>query len=99
MPNPKAYQCVKKVLKEICEVKFWASIAPLMQCVETPKAQALADEFVSQLVAYSRREYPFTDPLGSESVLEWWKELELHPKACILVGLEEVLPLAPNPRH
>jgi hypothetical protein len=84
--NPKAYRRVKKALKEIlrCEVEFWkknpstASITPLMNRVGSSKA--LADEFVSQLVAYSRGEYPFTDPVGKKLVLEWWTDLAIHPK-------------------
>ncbi|THU80342.1 hypothetical protein K435DRAFT_874483 [Dendrothele bispora CBS 962.96] len=92
-PNPKAYCRVKTALKNIlrCEVELYqrnpstASIAPLMKLVGN--AKALAEEFDTQLVACSRGEYPFSDPLGSKSVLEWWQELSLHPKGRALAFL------------
>lgn len=88
--NPKAYRRVKKALKEVlrCEVELWkehplsSSLTPLMTQVNTVKV--LAEEFVSQLITYSRGEYPFSDPVGDKSVLEWWTELGKHPKARVL---------------
>ncbi|KAE9396991.1 hypothetical protein BT96DRAFT_996174 [Gymnopus androsaceus JB14] len=32
-------------------------------------------------------EYPFSDPVGEKSVLEWWTELGMHPKARTLAYL------------
>ncbi|KAJ3890251.1 hypothetical protein GG344DRAFT_78014 [Lentinula edodes] len=49
--------------------------------------KVLAEEFVSQLITYSRGEYPFSDPVGDKSVLEWWTELGKHPKARVLAYL------------
>ncbi|KAJ3846308.1 hypothetical protein EV368DRAFT_18481, partial [Lentinula lateritia] len=91
--NPKAYRRVKKALKEVlrCEVELWkehplsSSLTPLMTQVNTVKV--LAGEFVSQLITYSRGEYPFLDPVGDKSVLEWWTELGKHPKARVLAYL------------
>ncbi|KAJ3805203.1 ribonuclease H-like domain-containing protein [Lentinula aff. lateritia] len=91
--NPKAYRRVKKALKEVlrCEVELWkehplsSSLTPLMTQVNTVKV--LAGEFVSQLITYSRGEYPFSDPVGDKSVLEWWTELGKHPKARVLAYL------------
>ncbi|KAJ3860461.1 ribonuclease H-like domain-containing protein [Lentinula novae-zelandiae] len=83
----------QKALKETLqnEINFYkknptmASIAPLME--KARSARVLAEEFVPQLLAFSCQEYPFTDPLGEKSELEWWKELALHPKARTLAFL------------
>ncbi|KAK0477282.1 ribonuclease H-like domain-containing protein [Armillaria novae-zelandiae] len=86
-PCPRAYKCVKKGLKvmlrnEIEAYKCRPSSAGIGQLVKQAKsAKAIAEEFSPQLLAYSRGEYPFSDPVGLQTVLEWWESLASHPKA------------------
>ncbi|KAJ3717411.1 ribonuclease H-like domain-containing protein [Lentinula raphanica] len=88
-PSPSAYRRVKRALKGILrgEVDMYRSYGDLSSIAALVKArgsvQALVSEFVPQLVAYSRREYPFTD-MVSKSTLQWWQDLLLHPKGCVL---------------
>ncbi|KAJ3718599.1 hypothetical protein DFJ43DRAFT_1042921 [Lentinula guzmanii] len=58
------------------------SIFTLVQA--TGLVKALVEEFTPQLLAYSRREYPFTDPIGDKSMLQWWRELLLNPKGRVV---------------
>ncbi len=86
-PCPRAYKRVKKGLKVILrnEVEAYghrpssAGIGRLVQQAKSVKV--IVEEFSPQLLAYSRGEYPFTDPVGSKTVLEWWEDLAMHPKA------------------
>ncbi|KAJ3713739.1 ribonuclease H-like domain-containing protein, partial [Lentinula guzmanii] len=89
-PNPRAYRRAKKALKQILrnEVDLYlkvgntTSIFTLVQA--TGSVKALVEEFTPQLLAYSRREYPFTDPIGDKSMLQWWRELLLNPKGRVV---------------
>ncbi|KAJ3725292.1 ribonuclease H-like domain-containing protein [Lentinula raphanica] len=88
-PSPSAYRRVKRALKGILrgEVDMYRSYGDSSSIAALVKArgsvQALVSKFVPQLVAYSRREYPFTD-MVSKSTLQWWQDLLLHPKGCVL---------------
>ena len=52
---------------------------------QVKSTKILTNEFVSQLLAYSRGEYPFLNSVGERSVLEWWTELGMDPRARTLV--------------
>ncbi|PBK74686.1 hypothetical protein ARMSODRAFT_1013681 [Armillaria solidipes] len=86
-PCPRAYKRVKKGLKVMPrnEVEAYgrrpssAGIGRLVQ--QTKSVKVIAEEFSPQLLSYSRGEYPFTDPVGSKTVLERWEDLAKHPKA------------------
>ncbi|KAK0220637.1 ribonuclease H-like domain-containing protein [Armillaria fumosa] len=52
--------------------------------LKAKSAKAIAEEFSPQLLAYSQGEYPISDRVGSQTVLEWWEALASHPKACTL---------------
>ncbi|KAE9388842.1 hypothetical protein BT96DRAFT_421243 [Gymnopus androsaceus JB14] len=94
-PNPKAYRRVKQALKNSLRVevecfrlvKEEASIASLLKQMSSEQRQNIKNELTVQLLAYSHREYPFTDPIGDKSILEWWRELLLHPKTQVLAFL------------
>ncbi len=86
-PCPRAYKRVKKGLKVMLrnEVEAYGrrlSSAGIGQLVQQAKSvKVIVEEFSPQLLSYSRGEYPFTDPVGSKTVLEWWEGLAKHPKA------------------
>ncbi|KIK61911.1 hypothetical protein GYMLUDRAFT_58537 [Collybiopsis luxurians FD-317 M1] len=77
VPIPAAYCHVKKALKHVLhtEIELFdtkgctASIAPLVNQAGG-STKSLAVEFTLQLMAYSCKEYPFADPLGSKLVLQ-----------------------------
>ncbi|KAK0431439.1 ribonuclease H-like domain-containing protein [Armillaria borealis] len=89
-PCPRAYKRVKKGLKVMLrnEVEAYgrrpssAGIGRLVQQAKSVKV--IAEEFSPQLLSYSWGEYPFTDPVGLKTVLEWWEDLAKHPKAWTL---------------
>ncbi|KAK0429635.1 hypothetical protein EV421DRAFT_1723029 [Armillaria borealis] len=74
-PCPRAYKRVEAYGRRPSS----AGIGRLVQQAKSVKV--IAEEFSPQLLSYSRGEYPFTDPVGSKTVLEWWEDLAKHPKA------------------
>ncbi|KAK1221431.1 hypothetical protein PQX77_015759 [Marasmius sp. AFHP31] len=89
-PNPKAYKRAKVALIPILqqESTFYKNnplISPLSQVMsEAGTEKVLGAEFKSQLVAFARHEYPFSDRLGNKTPLQWWQDLLEHPKAYVL---------------
>ncbi|KAJ3919319.1 ribonuclease H-like domain-containing protein [Lentinula edodes] len=93
-PFPAAYRRAKKALKSIlrAEVEMYRSIgdgASIFLLIQQAggSVQTVVQEFSPQLLAYSRKEYPFGDLMGSKSTLEWWRELLPHPKARVIAFL------------
>ncbi|KAJ3792212.1 ribonuclease H-like domain-containing protein, partial [Lentinula aff. detonsa] len=100
-PNP--YRRAKKALLQLLrnEVQMFgdhkesSSIASLVKMTGA-SGVTIKNEFSVQLLAYSCREFPFMDPIGAQTVLQWWRSLVTHPKARVLaflaVKLYSVLP-------
>ncbi|KAJ3859225.1 ribonuclease H-like domain-containing protein, partial [Lentinula novae-zelandiae] len=94
VPFLAAYCGAKKALKSIlcAEVEMYRSIgdgASIFLLIQQAggSIQTVVQEFSPQLLAYSRKEYPFGDLMGSKSTLEWWHELLPYLKARVIVFL------------
>ncbi|CDO75725.1 hypothetical protein BN946_scf184921.g1 [Trametes cinnabarina] len=88
VPNPRAYMCIKKFLKELLLAEVKLNTHPLIKQLEEAD---LAEELREQLLAYVRREYLCKQCLnhnqGARLVLDWWIDLSEHRHARTLAML------------
>ena len=90
VPFKRAYDHAKDFLKLLLRNDIeWADRSPdnlksAHRLIQEYQTADLIDEFRQQLLAYARKEYPFTDPVTHGDVLHWWETLEHHPRARVL---------------
>ncbi|KAL0564676.1 hypothetical protein V5O48_017368 [Marasmius crinis-equi] len=93
-PNPKAYRRVKEALLDILkrehdlfeQTPLLSPLPGVMKALNN-EVKLLAIKFKAQLVAFAHREFPFSDPLATQTPLQWWHSLLPNPKARVLAFL------------
>ena len=97
VPHLRAYTRVKGFLKQMlrdivesADHDFDAS-NPCHRLIKQLGPNKVVSEFRQQLLAFARKEWPFTDPIPHGDVLTWWESLGQHPHARILAVSEHLL--------
>jgi hypothetical protein len=93
VPHARAYTRVKAFLKQMLrDIVETVKLAghdldtsnPCHRLVAQLGSNRVVSDFCQQLLAFSRQEWPFTDPITHGNALTWWESLEQHPHACVL---------------
>ncbi|KAF8487250.1 hypothetical protein DFH94DRAFT_621639 [Russula ochroleuca] len=96
VPHARAYTRVKAFLKQMLrDIVETVKLAghdldtsnPCHRLVAQLGSNRVVSDFCQQLLAFSRQEWPFTDPITHGNALTWWESLEQHPHACVLAML------------
>jgi hypothetical protein len=96
VPHARAYTRVKAFLKQMLrDIVETVKLAghdldtsnPCHRLVAQLGSNRVVSDFRQQLLAFSRQEWPFTDPITHGDVLTWWESLEQHPHARVLAML------------
>jgi hypothetical protein len=90
VPHARAYTRVKAFLKQMLrDIVETVKLAghdldtsnPCHRLVAQLGSNRVVSDFCQQLLAFSRQEWPFTDPITHGDALTWWESLEQHPHA------------------
>jgi hypothetical protein len=72
-PVPAAHRRAKTFLKAQLKAEMDAGWHPLINKLGR---RAMIEELRAQLLAFSKKEYPFNQKIGEVSPLQWWKRFE-----------------------
>ena len=94
VPHVRAYTRVKGFLKLMLRDIIESAnhnldtSNPCHRLVKQLGPNRVVSEFRQQLLAFARREWPFTDPISQGDTLTWWESLRQHPHARVLAVSE-----------
>ncbi|KAF8581806.1 hypothetical protein K439DRAFT_1513241 [Ramaria rubella] len=93
-PFLNTYKQVKEYLKKVMQEELRAGYRPFLKQLGVKKA---VEKFCAQLMAYSRREWPFNAELQSSNIVGWWRTLSENPEADVLSFLAiKLYSICPN---
>ena len=90
VPHVRAYTRVKGFLKSMLRDIIESAdhdldtSNPCYRLVKQLGPNRVVSKFHQQLLAFARREWPFTDPISQGDTLTWWESLGQHPHARVL---------------